>query len=172
MSYEHFWADAYKGTINWEQVLRPLKEGRWKVPSIKKVIYHAPATIVYWKDGSKTVVRANNEPFDAEKGLAMAISKKSLGNEGNYFEVFKSWRPTAYELDDLQLTKQETQALRNAGIGSVAQLTECTAHNLHLERGVSSHVIKSTIRALENFGLKLQEGATTRAFENEAKKEK
>lgn len=31
--------------------------------------------------------------YDKEKGLAMAISKKSMGNKGNYYEVFKKWIP-------------------------------------------------------------------------------
>ena len=62
------------------------------VPEIKKVIFNDPATIVLWKDGTKTVVKAQDkEEFDKEKGLAMAISKKSLGNEGQYYDTFKKW---------------------------------------------------------------------------------
>lgn len=62
--------------------------------TIEKVIFHNPATIVYWKDGTKTVVKANGEDvFDKETGLAMAIAKKALGNEGNYYETFKQWIP-------------------------------------------------------------------------------
>lgn len=63
---------------------------------IEKVIFNDPATIVYWRDGSKTVVKADGESFDPEKGLAMAISKKVLGNEGNYYEEFKKWVPKDY----------------------------------------------------------------------------
>lgn len=63
---------------------------RQQVPiQIKKVIFADPATIVFWADGTKTVVKAENETFDLEKGLAMAIAKKALGNKGNYYEVFK-----------------------------------------------------------------------------------
>lgn len=58
---------------------------------IKDVIFNGPATIVFWSDGTKTVVKAENEPFDREKGLAMAISKKFLGNKGKYFETFKKF---------------------------------------------------------------------------------
>ena len=48
---------------------------------IKDVIYSNPATIVFWNDGSKTVVRCGKgETFDPEKGLAMAISKRVLGS--------------------------------------------------------------------------------------------
>ena len=57
----------------------------------EKVIFNDPATIVFWKDGTKTVVKAVYEPFDKEKGLAMAIAKKALGNEGKYFNMFKKF---------------------------------------------------------------------------------
>lgn len=60
---------------------------------IKKVIFNDPATIVLWSDGTKTVVKAENETFDEEKGLAMAISKKALGNKGNYYNTFTKWLP-------------------------------------------------------------------------------
>ena len=59
--------------------------------SIKKVIFNNPATIVIWSDDSKTVVKAENEPYDKEKGLAMAIAKRSLGNAGNYYNLFSKW---------------------------------------------------------------------------------
>lgn len=65
------------------------------VPKIEKVIFNDPATIIIWRDGTKTVVKADNESFDTEKGLAMAISKKALGNQGNYYETFKKWLPEA-----------------------------------------------------------------------------
>lgn len=66
---------------------------------ITKVIFNDPATIVMWPDGTKTVVKATNEPFDPEKGLAMAISKKLLGNRGNYYNTFKKWLPDTEEED-------------------------------------------------------------------------
>lgn len=57
---------------------------------IKKVIFNNPATIVLWEDGTKTVVKCDSQDdFDTEKGLAMAISKKALGNKGNYYNEFK-----------------------------------------------------------------------------------
>jgi len=60
--------------------------------NIKKVIFNPPATIVYWRDGTKTVVKCGkNDVFDEEKGLAMAIAKKHLGNKGNYNNVFGKW---------------------------------------------------------------------------------
>ena len=43
---------------------------------IKHVIFNPPATIVFWTDGTKTVVKVHKEPFDKEKGIAMALVKK------------------------------------------------------------------------------------------------
>lgn len=61
---------------------------------IKKVIFNKPATIVFWTDNTKTVVKCGeNDIYEPEKGLAMAISKKMLGNKGNFNEVFKKWLP-------------------------------------------------------------------------------
>ena len=66
-----------------------------KIPEIKNVIFNDPATIVFWDDGTKTVVKKQKEDkkkkFDKEKGLAMAIAKKALSNEGNYFNEIKKW---------------------------------------------------------------------------------
>ena len=45
--------------------------------NIRKVIFNDPATIVFWLDGTKTIVKkADDESWDPEKGLAMAIIKK------------------------------------------------------------------------------------------------
>ena len=74
-----------------------------RVPQIKDVIYNDPATIVLWMDGTKTVVKCGDyDIYDPEKGLAMAIAKKTLGNQGNYYETFKSWLPEEDELDTTQ----------------------------------------------------------------------
>lgn len=64
-----------------------------KVPhEIEKVIFNPPATIVYWKDGTKTVVKVQEgDVFDPEKGLAMAFFKKMHGNTGNYNNVIHKW---------------------------------------------------------------------------------
>lgn len=39
-------------------------------------MFNGAATIVFWADDTKTVVKAIGENFDPEKGLAMAIAKK------------------------------------------------------------------------------------------------
>ena len=57
--------------------------------SITNVIFNNPATIVFWSDGTKTVVKCDErDEFDPEKGLAMAICKKHFGG-GFYNDIFK-----------------------------------------------------------------------------------
>ena len=76
-------------------VPKPIRSGKhpWgqSIPEIKDVIFNDPATIVFWEDGTKTVVKATDEAFDPEKGMAMAIVKKVYGNKGNYFNKIKKW---------------------------------------------------------------------------------
>lgn len=58
------------------------------LPSLTtKIIHNPPATIVFWGDGTKTVVKAHNEPYDKEKGVVMAYAKHSLGS--NYKKLLK-----------------------------------------------------------------------------------
>lgn len=68
-------------------------EKKVNVPhEIKNVIFNDPATIVYWKDGTKTVVKVQEgDVFDPEKGLAMAFFKKMHGNTGNYNDIVHKW---------------------------------------------------------------------------------
>lgn len=61
-------------------------------PPIKKVIFNDPATIVFWRDETKTVVKCQkDDKYDKMTGLAMAISKKAFGNKGRYYDIFKKW---------------------------------------------------------------------------------
>ena len=92
-------------------------------PKIKKVIFNNPATIIFWNDGTKTVVKANDEQFDPEKGMAMAISKKMLGNEGCYYETFKKWLPKENfdEYMNLPIFPEEDEYLTTK---QVAKMTE------------------------------------------------
>lgn len=56
---------------------------------IEKVIFNDPATIVFWNDGTKTVVKCDEKDhFNEELGLAMACTKKLLGNNYAYYGKF------------------------------------------------------------------------------------
>lgn len=56
---------------------------------IDKVVYSPPATIVFWKDGSKTVVKCSeNDVFDPLAGIAMALMRKVYGKEYRKIEKY------------------------------------------------------------------------------------
>ena len=89
--------------------------------AIRRVIFNNPATIVFWNDGEKTVVRCMDnvevrekvihgrkkkfmvpmpsENYSKEIGLAMCIAKKAYGNTGTFNDVFKAFIPEYEQLD-------------------------------------------------------------------------
>ena len=88
---------------------------------IEKVVFQNPATIVYWSDGTKTVVNCMDnveirkkivdgkevtvrkprkcDTYSEENGLAMAIVKKWAGNVGNYNDIFRKFIPGMAEAE-------------------------------------------------------------------------
>jgi len=60
----------------------------------KQIIFNPPATIVYWDDGDKTVVRCDNDAFSEEFGYAMACMRKIYGTRANFKALLKdAYRP-------------------------------------------------------------------------------
>lgn len=56
---------------------------------IDKVIFNPPATIVFWKDGTKTVVKCKEgEEFSEWAGIALCLAKKLYGP--NFHKIFKA----------------------------------------------------------------------------------
>lgn len=54
-----------------------------------RAVFNGPATILFWPDGTKTVVKCQDgDPYDKEKGVAMAMLKKYLGG-GRYNDVLR-----------------------------------------------------------------------------------
>lgn len=82
-----------------------------RTPTIKNIIFNPPATIVFWSDNTKTVVKCDEsyESYDPEKGLAMAISKKLMGdNKFEYYNTFLHWlKKWDKKHPDMQATKTE-----------------------------------------------------------------
>lgn len=71
-------------TINHKNYLDP--------STIKDVRFNNPATIIFWKDGTKTVVKCQEgDTFNPELGFLAAVLKKLCGNKGNYNNVVKKW---------------------------------------------------------------------------------
>lgn len=59
---------------------------------VEKVIFNEPATIVIWKDRTKTVVKCGEDDiFDKEKGIALCYMKHIFGDKGSFNEILKKW---------------------------------------------------------------------------------
>ena len=49
-------------------------------PKVKRVVYHEPATIVFWTDDTKTVVKCiDGQPYEKYAGFCAAVTKKVFG---------------------------------------------------------------------------------------------
>lgn len=82
--------DVYDSMSVWQQrvcqflIGEALKQakGTFTPDSIKKVIYNDPATIIFWSDGTKTIVKCmEDEEYDPEKGFMAAVTKKVFGDK-------------------------------------------------------------------------------------------
>lgn len=96
---------------------------------IKKVIFNEPATIVFWADGTKTVVKCSkDDEFDPEKGLAMAIAKKFFGNENGYSKNIKKWTDT-YEKTNIRINTG-AKGVSNSATDAINNVVESAYKNL------------------------------------------
>lgn len=112
-------ADRYR--YDWELQKRLMLNSVYgieisKLMGIKKVIFNAPATIVLWNDGTKTVVKCSeNDIFDPEKGLAFCFLKKLLGND-----YYKTIRSEVRKYDEQKLTDIESESIVSNTLKSIA----------------------------------------------------
>jgi hypothetical protein len=56
----------------------------------ERIMYSGNVTICFWKDGTKTVVKTNEEPFVKEHGVAMAIVKHLYGSRSQFLKAVKN----------------------------------------------------------------------------------
>ena len=58
----------------------------YRIPEVREIRYNGPATIVFWEDNTKTVVKMQpgEKRYDPDKAFAMAVCKKLFGNKFNH----------------------------------------------------------------------------------------
>ena len=84
---------------------------------IEKVIYNDPATIVFWADGTKTVVKCGEEDvYDYQTGLLMCIAKKVYGNKGKFNDILREWMPEEEEVEEEKNPFEVMADLLNAAL--------------------------------------------------------
>lgn len=120
---------------------------------ITNVIFNDPATIVFWGDGTKTVVKCQGDDvFDPEKGLAMAIAKKFYGNKGSYCNQIKPWiEKYEEECEVARIVAEDIKKVDNViyGLGKVFTKIGFIASSAVK----ANHSLDEAIKATENYAL-------------------
>lgn len=93
---------------------------------IKDVKFSGPATIVFWTDGTKTVVKCRKgDKFDPEKGIAMACAKKLLGNEDGYHKEIAKYAKTVKKDESALMDTEKLRSLVSKTCNSFIGCTNC-----------------------------------------------
>ena len=93
-------------------------------PSLEaeQVIFNPPATIVYWKDDTKTVVRCDNDEFSEEFGFAMACVRKLYGTRSRFKAQYKNaLRPYLKKEEKSKTQPQEATSIKTGTPDSQCQ---------------------------------------------------
>lgn len=116
------------GYIHWE------KEEFAHIPKIRNVYFNDPLTVVIWTDGTKTFVKNvdGDHNYDPEKALAMAISRKALGNRYRYYQVFEKWLPEEKAKTSVKSLVESTDELRKSFSSFKMASKECVDGQLAL----------------------------------------
>lgn len=84
--------DPFSNGWNAAMKLQASQPASRRLPMPVNVIFHNPATIVFWDDGDKTVVKCQpGDTFSAEAGLTAAMLKKYMGNDNTFNKVINEW---------------------------------------------------------------------------------
>lgn len=83
--------------------------------AIDKVLFNPPATIVFWLDGTKTVVKCKEgEEFSEWAGIALCLAKKLYGP--NFHKIFRAHcsdpEKTVNDMSNSEITKAASQATK------------------------------------------------------------
>ncbi len=93
----HLSADTDPFANGWNAAVQYMNEQPASVsappmPLPINVIFNDPATVVYWSDDTKTVVKCQpGDTFSAETGLTTAMLKKYMGNDNTFNKVINYW---------------------------------------------------------------------------------
>lgn len=70
------------------------------VAAIDHVVFNGPATIIFWQDGTKTVLKCHEgDEFSAVTGFALCMLKGMLGNQA-YHDLCEHWLDDVYAVDE------------------------------------------------------------------------
>lgn len=85
---------TFKSMVDMSNRIKTYNKTFYYLPEVDNVKFYDKATVVFWKDHTKTVViRQPEDQDDKEKALAMCFLKKLFGNKGNYNDIFRKYIP-------------------------------------------------------------------------------
>jgi hypothetical protein len=102
---------------------------KYAPPMPKNIIFNNPATIVYWDDGTKTVVKImEGDEFDEILGVSMAYTKKLFGSNAIFKRMVKSFIPLVpeepKEVKEPEVTEEPKEQVQEpTNIGTVNEDT-------------------------------------------------
>lgn len=105
--------DPYYSWLSAEEIAKRYEEEKEEVKSIaiERVVFSGPATIVFWDDGTKTVVKCTDgDDYSYEVGIAMATLKKIFG------ESYGTYRHAVRDAINDAIERAEQKEARNKTI--------------------------------------------------------
>ena len=112
--------------------------GYYGIPKPVKVLFNSPATIVFWADGTKTVVKCMEyDLYDKEKGFILCVLKKAFGDK-SYKKIFKLFK----EFDSVPDLGIKEDLLSRIALGSkfLSKIKEGQKWNEDIPKENSYHV--------------------------------
>lgn len=139
---------AMKGIREYSESVHNKEERKMSASrfAIKDIQFNGPATVILWRDGTKTVVKKqDNEVYDQEKAIAMAVARKALGEEG-YYSLFHAKEIAEKELKKLQkhlevlesqyaqMSNRKKNARHRSALALEEKIKSCKAGIKHFEK--------------------------------------
>lgn len=95
------------------------------------ILFHEPATIVYWEDDTRTVVKCDErDTFDRRTGLLLCYMKKAFGNNSRMFnDVLRAIKEGSKPDPVEAIPAEDIVACLNAGAESIGEAKEETAES-------------------------------------------
>lgn len=116
--------------------------GGVSAPTVKRVIFSDPATIIFWEDGSKTVVKCQEgDTYNPETGFALAYLKKLLGNDNTFNKEINKY--VGPEKGKLTMPDPKDAAIRNAygALSTVLFYSKGKATKAQLEKAIDQALL-------------------------------
>lgn len=108
---------------------------------VQKVIFNPPATIVFWGDGTKTVVKTmSEEPFDMYHGFTAALAKKVYGNSTRVRKLVHKFEDSYYKAHAEEIVHKFDDSYRKARAEETNQpAPEAEVHCARRQNWVETH---------------------------------